>query len=411
MLVLEFKVKAKLAQYKAIDEAIRTTQFVRNSCIRYWMDNKGVGRYDLNKYCAVLAKEYSFANELNSMARQASAERAWSAIARFYDNCKSKKPGKKGFPKFKRNVRSVEYKTTGWKLDRTTCKHINFTDKKKIGRVKLVGTHDLKFYSDKQINRIRLVKKADGFYAQFCIDVEVTEQVEPSGVARGLDFGLKYAYADNFGHTEPNPRFYRQAQKKLVKRQKRVSKRFKKGQAQSNNYKKAKQRLASMHLKISRQREEWAKRVARCVIKSTDFVAYEDLKVRNMVRNSKLAKSISDIGWYALRKWIEYFGVKFGKTTVAVAPHYTSVNCSSCGTKVQKTLSQRTHRCVCGAELDRDVNAAINILQKAIRTTGHVGTWASPLALNAWGETSSTLAGEILSQQLDSVNQESQSLA
>ncbi|MGF1497818.1 MAG: hypothetical protein ACFB8W_13480, partial [Elainellaceae cyanobacterium] len=107
MIVHEFKIKAKPSQYKAIDEAILTAQFIRNKCLRYWMDNKGVSKYDLNKYCAVLAKEFSFADELNSMARQASAERTWSAISRFYDNCKSGKPGKKGVPKFKKHSRSV----------------------------------------------------------------------------------------------------------------------------------------------------------------------------------------------------------------------------------------------------------------------------------------------------------------
>jgi putative transposase len=407
MLILEFKVKATLTQYKAIEEAIRTTQFVRNSCIRYWMDNQKVGRYDLNKYCAVLAKEFSFANELNSMARQSAAERAWSAISRFYDNCKRKITGKKGYPRFKHNVHSVEYKTTGWSIDRNTCKHINFTDKKKIGRLKLVGTHDLRFYSNDQIKRVRLVKRADGFYAQFCVDVDAKEEIEPSGLARGLDFGLKFAYADNTGYTEPNPRFYRKAEKRLAKLQRRVSKKFKRGFPQSNNYQKSRQKLAKQHLKISRQREEWAKKVARCVIKSTDFIAYEDLKVRNMVKNHKLAKSISDIGWYSLRVWIEYFGVKFGKTTVAVAPHYTSVDCSSCGAKVEKTLSTRTHKCACGVELCRDRNAAINILRKALRTVGHTGTWAEYSALNAWGESTSTLALATLSEQVGSLNQES----
>ena len=77
MLVFEFKAYGKLNQYLAVSEAIRTAQFVRNSCIRLWMDNKGTGKNDLQKYCSVLAKQFSFANELNSMARQASAERAW----------------------------------------------------------------------------------------------------------------------------------------------------------------------------------------------------------------------------------------------------------------------------------------------------------------------------------------------
>ncbi len=84
MLVLEFKAYRKTKQFSAIDEALRIVQFIRNKALRFWMDNKKVSKYDLNKYCAVLAKEYSFVDELNSMARQASAERAWSAISRFF---------------------------------------------------------------------------------------------------------------------------------------------------------------------------------------------------------------------------------------------------------------------------------------------------------------------------------------
>jgi putative transposase len=385
MIVLEFKIKAKTEQYQAIDEGIKTTQFIRNKCLRFWMDNQGVGRYDLNKHCKVLAQEFSFAERLNSMARQSAAERAWSAISRFFDNCKKKIPGKKGYPRFKKNVRSVEYKTSGWKIDRHTCKQITFTDKKGIGRVKLIGTHDLRFYEDRLIKRVRLVRKADGYYCQFSISVDNKEEVKPTGKAIGLDMGLKYAYVDNMGYQEPNPRFYRTGEKRLAKLHRRVSNKFRKGQPQSNNYKKARQRLAKLHLKVSRQREEWAKRVARCVIQWADLIAYEDLKVKNMIRNHNLSKSIQDMGWRKLRSWIEYFGVKFGKITIAVPPHFTTVDCSVCGAKVQKSLSTRTHRCnTCFAEMCRDRNAAANILQKAIRTVGHTGTWE--YSLNAWGD-------------------------
>lgn len=115
MLVFEAKLEGAKQQYEKLDEAIRTARFVRNSCLRYWMDHKNIGKYELSAYCAVLAKEFSFASKLNSQARQASAERAWSAISRFYDNCKKNKPGKKGFPRFKKHQThgSVEYKTTG----------------------------------------------------------------------------------------------------------------------------------------------------------------------------------------------------------------------------------------------------------------------------------------------------------
>ena len=131
MIVLEMKAVVKPHQAQAIDEAIRTVQFVRNKALRLWMDAKQedkVNKYTLNNYCAVLAKEYKFADELNSTARQEAAERAWSAINRFYDNCHKKVKGKKGYPKFQKDNRSVEYKHSGWKLSEDR-KQITFTDK------------------------------------------------------------------------------------------------------------------------------------------------------------------------------------------------------------------------------------------------------------------------------------------
>src|SRR5205085_3990116 len=111
MIILEFKLKGTSRQYQAIDEAIRTTQFIRNKCVRLWLDTWGITLSDLSAYCRILAQEYDFVRKLNSMARQAAAERAGAAITRFYANCK-KKPGKKGYPRIQKDCRSVEYKTT-----------------------------------------------------------------------------------------------------------------------------------------------------------------------------------------------------------------------------------------------------------------------------------------------------------
>jgi len=152
--------------------------------------------------------------------------------------------------------------------------------------------------------------------------------------------------------------------------------------------------------------------VARCVIQSNDLVAYEDLRIKNLVKNHCLAKSINDAGWYQFRKWLECFGVKFGKITVAVNPAYTSQECSSCSTVVKKSLSMRTHACKCGLVLDRDWNAAINILKLALSTTGHVGTWVDAersrsIHPNASGDSTATLIGAILLEQVGSVKEES----
>ena len=122
--------------------------------------------------------------------------------------------------------------------------------------------------------------------------------------------------------------------------------------------------MARRHLKVSRQRKDFAIKLARCVVKSNDFVALEDLQVRNLIKNRHLSKSISDASWSQFARWLSYFGEVFGKPVVKVPPHYTSADCSTCGNRVKKSLSERTHVCSCGLILDRDENAARNILRQ-----------------------------------------------
>jgi len=373
MLVYEYKLDGSKRQFAAIEEAIRIAQFIRNKCLRLWMDGKNVSKNDLQTYCAVLAKEYPFASRLNSMARQASADRAYSAIQRFYDNCKQKKPGKKGYPQFQKDNRSVEYKTTGWKLA-SDGRHIIFTDGCGIGRLKLVGNKNqsIETFPIKDIKRVRIVRRADGYYVQFCVKTERKVEHIPSGRQLGIDVGLKAYLTDSLGNTVPNPRHYRKAENKLKRLQRRLSRKQKK----SANRKKARKALAKQHLKVQRQREDFARKVANTYISSSDLIAYEDLQIRNMVRNRKLAKSIHDAGWGTFIRWLQYYGHMHDIPVIAVPPHFTSQNCSACGTRVQKSLSVRTHICTgCGVVLDRDQNAALNILDKALNgTVGHTGT-------------------------------------
>jgi putative transposase len=359
MLVLEYKLVAKKQQEAAITEAIRTVQFVRNKALRLWMDT-GARQYDLNKYCAVLAKEYPFANALNSQARQAAAERAAYGIGR---HLKADKTGKRlkqisKKPTFQKGNRSVEYKATGWKLSENR-KRITFTDGIGIGEMKILGSQDLCAYGIQLIKRVRIVKKADWFFVQFCIDVDRSEPTELTGKMVGLDMGLSSFYTDSDGRKVDCPKFLRKAEKRLKREQRRLS-RKKKG---SSNRRKARVKVSRRHLKVQRQRKDFAVKLARCVVKSSDLVALEDLQVRNLVKNRHLAKSIHDAAWSQFGNWLLYFGKVFGKPVVKVPPAYTSQDCSQCGNRVKKSLSERTHACSCGCVLDRDENAAKNILR------------------------------------------------
>jgi putative transposase len=344
-----------------LDEAIRTTQFIRNKCLRLWDDGWSIPLDELNRYCRILAQEHAFVRKLNSMARQAAAERAAFAIRRFYDRCKEKK-GKKGHPRYQKNCRSVEYKITGWKLDEIR-RHLTITDGTGMGTFVLRGTRDLLGYALEAIKRVRLLRRADGCYAQFVVDAERHVTARPTGSAIGIDLGLAHFYTDSNGKEKENPRWLRKAERALRRLQKWVS-RKKKG---SKNRAKARNRFGRKHLQVKRQRRDFAAKTARALVTSHDVIAIEDLRVANMVKNRHLAKSISDAGWRAFRTWLEYLAMVFGKTVVVVPPEYSTQKCSRCGTLVKKTLSERTHICpTCGLVLGRDHNSGKVILSRGL---------------------------------------------
>jgi putative transposase len=399
VLILDYKLRVNSTQQSAIDEAIRTVQFIRNKCLRLWMDGRGIGDNALQVYCAQLAREFPFAARLNSQARQTSADRAWLAIARFYNNCREKKPGKKGYPQFQHDNRSVEYKQTGWRLE-PDGQHVTFTDGMGLGTLRMIGTNatrqqarPIATFPVEQIKRVRLVKRADGYYVQFAVKAERTLPHAPTGKQVGIDVGLKAFYTDSEGNTVANPRYLRKAERKLKRLHRRVS-RKKKG---SKHRKQAVKRLAKGYLKVRRQRQDFARKTARALIISHDMIAYEDLKIANLVKNHHLAKSISDASWGLFLSWVRYYGLIARVPVVAVSPRFTTQDCSGCGYRVQKSLSQRTHICPsCGLILDRDWNAALNILMAGLvwlathRTVGQTGTGLSQEGQNASGQTAST---------------------
>lgn len=250
MIVKEVKLlNGTREQYQALDDAIKSAQFIRNKAVRYWMDNQGVGKSDLYKLCKDLAREFDFALKLNSAARQASAERAWQSISSFYNRCK-KQEKEKGYPKFKKHCRSVEYKVSGWKLS-DDCKSIAFTDGFKIGTLSIYcNSQTREDLFRLKINRVRVVRKADGYYAQFCFDAERKESGEYSGNVVGLDLGLKFFTKDQNDNALIYPQFLIKSERRLKKATRRLSKKFVKNSTQSNNYHKARTRLGRVHLKI-----------------------------------------------------------------------------------------------------------------------------------------------------------------
>ncbi len=183
----------------------------------------------------------------------------------------------------------------------------------------------------------------------------------------GVDLGLLSLIATSDGEKVEHPRFLRRAEKRL-KHVQRVFSRKEKG---SNNWFKARQRVASQHARIRRQRLDFNHKLSTRLVRGHDFTAFEDLRIRNMVRNHALAKSIDDAGWGQLVRLTEYKASKAGRLVVRVEPAYSTQECFYCGALNPVDLSVREFACQgCGMILDRDVNAARIVLKRAIARVG-----------------------------------------
>jgi len=269
-----------------------------------------------------------------------------------------------GFPRFQGHNRSHSFTCkeygTGARLD------TGFLVLSKLGRSAVRWSRPLVGNS----KTVTISREADGWYACVsCAEVPV-HPVPLAGRETGIDVGLKVFLIPADGEGVENPRHYRKAETPLQKAQRRLS-RKKKG---SKRRTKARPLLARKHQKVRRQRQDFHHKVARYLVRHYDLIAREDLRVAKLVRNHPLAKSISDAGWSSFRPTLEYKAACAGTHVIVVAPHYTSQDCSSCGKRVENSLSVRTHVCpFCGFIADRDHNAAMNMLRAGQTLRGAVG--------------------------------------
>lgn len=211
--------------------------------------------------------------------------------------------------------------------------------------------------------------KADGYYVSISAEDSTIPESKPLDKVKsavGIDLGLKVFLATSTGEFVPVPQVYRKAQKHLARQQRELTRK----KDDSKNRIKAKSRLAKIHQKITRQREMFHYQIAHWLCRQYDLIGIEDLNIQGLAR-TKLAKSIYDVSWGKFITILESVVVKYGVHLVKVNPHNTTQDCSGCGTKVPKALCVRLHECPkCSLEMDRDENAAINVLYKALNAVG-----------------------------------------
>jgi len=220
----------------------------------------------------------------------------------------------------------------------------------------------------------QIVRKADGWYAHIACET-ADAPLPATGESVGVDVGIAHFATLSTGETIANPRHYRAAERRLRKAQRCVSRRVKGSKRRA----KARTLLAKAHLHVQRQRRDFHHKTALALVQRFDCIAVEGLNISGMLRNHALAKHIQDTGWGQFRTILSQKAESAAKTVIAVNPAGTSQACSACGSRVPKKLSDRWHSCpYCGCELDRDHNAARNILMRGGDTA-----FGEPIALAA----------------------------
>jgi len=263
-----------------------------------------------------------------------------------------------GYPRFqgKNRYDSFTYPQTGFSITEDGKLKLS-----KIGEIKIKQHRDI----EGKIKTCTVSRDVDQWYVSFSCEVD-PQPCTMTGKSIGIDVGLSSLITLSNGEQIKPPKHLRQSEQKLAKAQRALS-RKKKG---SNNKNKARTEVAKIHRYIKNQRKDFNHKLSRELVNNYDNIVFEDLQIKNMIKNHHLAKSIIDASWYQLIQFTTYKAEWADKNVELVNPRNTSKTCSVCGHIQDMPLSQRTYNCPeCNMVLDRDHNAAINILNRAVGTT------------------------------------------
>jgi len=354
---LKFRLYPTSAQETLLRSTLATCCDVYNSLLNerkhdYELFGKSPSRYEQQKHFPEWAKTFPEIKAIHSQVLQNIALRVDRAFDAFFRRCKRGETP--GFPRMKREgYDSFTYPQAGFKVLEQSV------SLSKIGTVKAILHRPV----EGKIKTCTVRRHNMKWFVTFTVEVDA-ELLPGSTESIGIDVGLEKFGALSNGEFINNPRFFRKEEKALKKAQRKLTGQKKGSKAR----RKAKKVVARIHERISNRRHDFVHQVARKVINRFGFIAVEKLNVSNMLGNHPLAKSISDVAWSMFRQVLTSKAESAGRKIVEVNPAYTSQDCSGCGFRVKKKLSERWHFCpTCGLSLDRDTNAAVNILQIGLK--------------------------------------------
>jgi putative transposase len=314
--------------------------------------------YSQKRSLVMLKKERSWYKEIHSQVLQDMVRRVGLAFDRYLKgDSKSKRSGK---PRFKGKGRYHSFIYTQAENDWIVGNRVSLP---KLGTIKFIQHRPLPEGFD--VKTACISKKADDWYITFSLVDESVPTINPDidvEKSVGIDLGLKDFLVTGDGLHVPIPQYYRKAQKRLAKEQRKLA--HKKNKASKRRAKQVR-KIAKLHAKIARQRKEFHHKTAVLLLRKYEVIAHEDLNIKGLAR-TRLAKSVHDAGWGSFIIILANKAEKAGCLTIGVNPSGTTPMCSDCDAYVPKTLSDRWHSCpYCGLELDRDENSGRNTLKKA----------------------------------------------